>query len=137
MSEKNIPPNDDEGEVQPKKLTEVLTEKTAVLGADQNVVEAGDKLRALDADCLPVTDGNRLVGVVTERHPDRSAGGQGHDPKTERVADFMSRDLIFCYEDQDRKEALQMMTERQLKYLPIVDRDMRIVGIVTKEDLDH
>ena len=137
MSEETILANDDEGELQPKKLTEVLTERTAVLGADQNVVEAGNKLRALDTDCLPVREGDRLVGVVTERHPDRTAGGQGHDPKTERVAEFMSRDLIFCYEDQDRKDALQLMTERQLKYLPIVNRDLRIVGIVTKEDLDH
>jgi len=122
-------------ETQPKKLAEVLVEKSGALDVHQSVQDAGDKLRSLEADSLPVAEDRRLVGRIAERHPDRSAAGHGHDPATERVGACMSRELIFCYEDQDRCEAEKLMNEKGVMYLPIVDHDMRIVGIVTREDL--
>jgi len=105
---------------QPKKLAEILIEKSGALDVHETVQDAGDR---------------RLVGRIAERHPDRSAAGHGHDPKVERVGACMSRELIFCYEDQDRGEAEKLMHEKGVMYLPIVDRDMRIVGIVTRQDL--
>jgi CBS domain-containing protein len=118
-----------------KKLADVLTEKSGALDIHETVQDAGDKLRSLEADSLPVSEDRRLVGRVTERHPDRSAAGHGHDPNVERVGSCMSRELIFCYEDQDRSEAEKLMNEKGLTYLPIVDHEMRIVGIVTRQDL--
>jgi len=120
---------------QPKKLAEILIEKSGALDVHETVQDAGDKLRSLEADSLPVSEDRRLVGRIAERHPDRSAAGHGHDPKVERVGACMSRELIFCYEDQDRGEAEKLMHEKGVMYLPIVDRDMRIVGIVTRQDL--
>jgi CBS domain-containing protein len=119
----------------PKKLAGVLTEKSGALDVHETVQDAGDKLRSLEVDSLPVSEDRRLVGRITERNPDRSAAGHGHDPKVERVGSYMSRELIFCYEDQDRGEAEKLMTEKGVMYLPIVDREMRIVGIVTRQDL--
>jgi CBS domain-containing protein len=121
--------------IQPKKLAEVLTEKSGALDVHETVQNAGDKLRSLDADSLPVSEDRRLVGRIIEQNPDRSAAGHGHDPDVERVGSCMSRELIFCYEDQDRSEAEKLMTEKGVMYLPIVDREMRIVGIVTRQDL--
>jgi CBS domain-containing protein len=119
---------------QPKELADVLVEKTGALSVHETVQDAGDKLRALEVDSLPVSENRRLVGMVNERHPDRSAAGHGHDPQVERVGAYMSRDLVFCYEDQDRNEAEKLMKAKGLTYLPIVDHDMRIVGIVTRQD---
>ncbi len=93
-------------------------------------------MRSIEADSLPVSEDRRLVGMIMEPHPDRSAAGHGHDPEVESVGACMSRDLIFCYEDQDRGEARKLMEEKGVMYLPIVDRDMRIVGIVTREDCE-
>jgi CBS domain-containing protein len=123
------------GETPPKKLADVLVEKRGVLDVHESVQKAGDKLRSLEADSLPVSDDRRLVGIITERHPDRRAAGHGHDPRVESVGACMSRELIFCYEDQDRFEAARLMNEKGISYLPIVDRDLRIVGIVTRQDL--
>ena len=118
-----------------KSLGALLVEKTEALNVHQTVQDAGDKMRWLETDSLPVTDDRHLVGTVMNRNVDWQAAGQGHDPQTERVGACMSHELIFCYEDQDRAEAELVMKEKHLKYLPIVDRDMRIVGIVRQEDL--
>jgi len=126
-------PSKDAGE--PRKLADVLAEKSGALDVRETVQDAGDKMRALEADSLPVLEDRRLVGRITEPHPDRSAAGHGHDPLLERVGACMSRELIFCYEDQDRSEAERLMIEKGVQYLPIVDHDMRIVGIVTRQDL--
>ena len=120
---------------QSKKLSDVLNEKSGALDVHESVRDAGDKLRSLETDSLPVSEDCQLVGRIAERHPDRSAAGHGHDPSVERVGSCMSRELIFCYEDQDRAEAEKLMKEKGVMYLPIVDHDMRIVGIVTREDL--
>jgi len=124
-----------EGGDEKKILGDLLIEKTEALDVHQTVQDAGDKMRSLETDSLPVTDDRHLVGTVMNRNVDWQAAGQGHDPQTERVGACMSHELIFCYEDQNRTEAELLMKEKHLKYLPIVDRDMRIVGIVTPEDL--
>ena len=59
----------------------------------------------------------------------------GHDPKTWRVSEIMNRTAVFCYEDEDCSIALRFMKEHNLVYLPVVDRDMRIVGIFDLEDV--
>ena len=119
----------------PKKLADVLTEKSHALDVRETVQDAGDKMRSLEADSLPVLEERRLVGRIAGPHPDRSAAGHGHDPLVESVGACMSRELIFCYEDQDRSAAEKLMNEKGVLYLPIVDHDMRIVGIVTRQDL--
>ena len=124
-----------EGGDQKKNLRDLLIERTEALDIHELVQDAGDKMRSLKTDSLPVADDQHLVGTVMDRNADRKAAGQGHDPQTERVGACMSLELIFCYEDQHRAEAELLMKEKHLKYLPIVDRDMRIVGIVTQEDL--
>jgi CBS domain-containing protein len=124
-----------EGGDQKKNLRDLLIERTEALDIHELVQDAGDKMRSLKTDSLPVADDQHLVGTVMDRNADRKAAGQGHDPQTERVGACMSHELIFCYEDQHRAEAELLMKEKHLKYLPIVDRDMRIVGIVTQEDL--
>jgi CBS domain-containing protein len=119
----------------PRKLAEVIAEKHGALDVRETVQDAGDKMRSLEADSLPVLEDRRLVGRIAGPHPDRSAAGHGHDPLVERVGACMSRELLFCYEDQDRSEAVKLMDERGVMYLPIVDHDMRMVGVVTRQDL--
>lgn len=103
------------GEESPKKLTDLVTEKSGLLNTHDTVREAGDKMRSLEADTLAVSEERKLVGMVTERHPDRRAAGHGHDPNEVRVGENMSRDLVFCYEDQSREEAERIMAERGLR----------------------
>jgi CBS domain-containing protein len=122
-------------ESEPKKLKRVVGEKTGALSPDDSVQTAGDRMRAVDANVWPVAEGRKLVGVIDQPDPDRQAGGRGHDPNTTRVGDTMRHDAVFCYEDDDATTAERIMAERNLNHLPVVDRQMRIVGIISREDV--
>lgn len=89
-------------------------------------------MRAHHADEWPVTEDLKLVGMVDEQDPDRQAAGHGHDPKTSTVRQIMSPDLVFCYEDEDCTSAERLMETRGVSHLPVVDRQMRIVGILSR-----
>lgn len=117
------------------KLEKVLTEKQPVLHPEESLQEAGEKMRDLSAKTLPVSDGQRLVGVVDQTNPDRRAAGFGHDPAATTVGNIMNSNVAYCFENDNCAEALRRMKERSLDRLPVVDREMRIVGVVSREDL--
>ena len=120
----------------PRKLEKVVAEKTGALSPQDSITTAGERMRSMETNAWPVADGRKLVGVLHHQHPDREAAGRGHDPKTTLVGESMSRDVPFCYEDQHTDEALRIMNERDMKYLPVVDREMRIVGILSRQELE-
>ncbi len=121
--------------VRTASLGDIVEEKQPVLHPEESVQEAGDKMRALEAETLPVAEERRLVGVVDQPHPDRRAAGFGHDPKATSVSEYMNSNVLYCFESDDCATALGKMDERQLDRLPVVDREMRIVGVVTRADL--
>ena len=118
-----------------KKLEEVVVEKTGALSPEDTVEVAGARMRALDANAWPVVEGRKLVGTIDHPHPDRQAGGRGHDPTTTTVGDMMTRQMIFCYEDTNAEEAQRIMNERGVNHLPVVDREMKIVGILSRAEV--
>jgi len=116
-------------------LKALTDEKTGALHPEDDVKTAGDRMREHDAAVWPVTENRKLVGMVDEKNPDCQIGGHGHDPKTWTVSQIMSRDVVFCYEDEDCAKAERVMEEHGLRYLPVVDRQMRIVGMFTREEI--
>ena len=116
-------------------LEKVVAEKQPLLHPEESIQEAGDKMRRLEADALPVSDGRRLVGMVDEPNPDLRAAGYGHDPNGTSVRDIMKTGVICCFEDESCAEALGKMDAQHLDRLPVVDRQMRIIGIVTRADV--
>ena len=116
-------------------LKDLAAEKSGALHPQDTVETAGDRMREHQADVWPVAEDCKLVGVVDEKDPDWRIGGKGHDPKTWRVRQIMNRDVVFCYEDQDCAEAQKLMEKHDLIYLPVVDRQMRIVGIFSREEI--
>lgn len=117
------------------KVEEVLSEKPPSLQPQDTVHEAGERMRSVDADKWPVAQEQKLVGLVDERHPDRAAARFGHDPKSTLVGESMVRDVAYCYEDQSCAEALAIMEARGLKFLPVVDRQKHIAGIICRDEL--
>lgn len=115
-----------------KTLTE---EHTGALSPEDSVKTAGDRMREQHSSAWPVAEDQKLVGTVDEANPDWKMGGHGHDPEAWKVGSIMKRELIFCYEDEDCAHAVQVMEERGLSYLPVVDRQMRIVGIFSHEEV--
>jgi CBS domain-containing protein len=118
-----------------KLVKEAAHEEPKPLQAGSSVEEAGEKIRSLQTDRLPVASGDRLVGTVKGKYPERKAAGFGHDPETTLVREIMARKTYYCFEHQSVDEARGIMREHHLQYLSVVDDNMRVVGMVALRDL--
>jgi CBS domain-containing protein len=117
------------------QLREIMMTDVEVIRPETSVSEAAQKMRSLDVGALPVCEGQQLVGMVTDRNITIRATAYGHDPNTTPVRHYMSSDLICCFEDQDIKEAEELMRQRRVRRLPILTREKQIAGIVALDDL--
>ena len=117
------------------QLREIMTTDVEVIRPETCVSLAAEKMRSLDVGVLPVCEGQRLVGIVTDRNITIRATAYGHDPNTTPVCNYMSSELICCFEGQDIREAEELMRQRRVHRLPILTREKQIVGIVALDDL--
>jgi CBS domain-containing protein len=106
-----------------------------VIRPDATIKAAADKMRYLDLGALPVCDGDRLVGMLTDRDIAVRAAAEGWDPMKTQVRDVMTPEVVFCFEDEDVEEAARLMEERQIRRLLILNREERLVGVVSLGDL--
>ena len=114
---------------------DVMSPHVEVVRPDSSIAEAAKKMKTLDVGALPVCDGERLVGMITDRDITVEATAQSRDPNGTRVRDIMSPEIIYCFEDQDVEEAARMMQEKQIRLLPVLSRGKELVGIVALGDL--
>ena len=117
------------------QLKDVMTRNVEVVHPDATLQEAAAKMDSLDVGPLPVSDGTQVVGVLTDRDITVRATATGQDPKVARVRDFMSRDMVYAFEDQDVMAAARLMQEKQIRRLLVLNRDNQLVGIVSVGDL--
>jgi CBS domain-containing protein len=117
------------------QLREIMTTDVEVIRPETCVSQAAEKMRSLNVGALPVCEGQRLVGMVTDRNITIRATAYGHDPNTTPVRHYMSSDFICCFEDQDIKEAEELMRQRRVCRLPILTRGKQIAGTVALDDL--
>jgi CBS domain-containing protein len=118
-----------------RRVKEVASDEPKPLQDKNSLKEAGEKMRSLNAELLPVASGDRLVGAVEGKFPERKAAGFGHDPETTLVREIMAQKAYYCFENQSLDEARAIMREHHLQYLPVVGEDMRVIGLVTLSDL--
>lgn len=117
------------------KLKDVMTTQVEVVRPEASLQEAAEKMRSLDVGALPVCDGQQLKGMVTDRDITIRATAQGRDPKATPVRDVLSPELAYAFEDQDLEEAERLMQEKQIRRLPVLNRDKQLVGIVALADV--
>jgi CBS domain-containing protein len=117
------------------QLKEIMTPNVEIIHPDTTVPEAGQKMKGLDVGPLPVCDGERLVGMLTDRDITVRATAEGRDPKATKVQEVMTCEVISAFEDQDVQEAVRLMEEHQIRRLVVLNRDKRLVGIVSLADL--
>ena len=117
------------------QLREIMTRDVEVIRPETPVSDAAQKMRSLDLGALPVCEGQRLVGMVTDRAITIRATAYGDDPNTTPVRSYVSSDLICCFEDQDVKEAEQLMRQRRVRRLPVLTREKQVAGMVALDDL--
>jgi CBS domain-containing protein len=118
-----------------QSVKDVACQEPKPLQEKSSLKDAGEKMRALDTNRLPVASGDELVGAMEGKYPERKAAGFGHDPETALVRGIMVKKAYYCFENQSLDEARKIMQEHHLEYLPVVDENMRVTGIVDLRDL--
>lgn len=116
------------------QIRELMTRDVQVVAPSLPLSEAAVLMRNGDFGALPVGENDRLIGVVTDRDIITRAIAEGKDPKTTQVGDVMSEGIRWVYEDEDTDEAARRMQEGQIRRLPVINRDKRLVGIVSLGD---
>jgi CBS domain-containing protein len=111
-----------------------MTKGAECVSPSTTLQDAARKMRNLDVGPLPVCDNDRLVGVITDRDITVRAVADGSDTRTATVREVMTPQ-VFCFEDQDVAEAARIMQENQIRRLVVLNRDKRLVGIVSLGDL--
>jgi len=117
------------------RVKEVMTSGVEVIYPDSTLDEAAARMKALDVGLLPVCDGGRLVGMLTDRDITVRATAEGEAPTAVRVRDIMTEGVLYCFEDQLVSEAARLMQEHQVRRVVVLDRDKRLIGIVSLGDL--
>ncbi len=117
-----------------KSVRDAMTGDPRSIGATASVVEAALLMREEHIGSLPITDGEKLVGMITDRDITTRVVAEAADPKVTSVEDVYSRDLVSVEPDNDLQEALQLMARHQVRRLPVVESD-RLVGIVAQADI--
>jgi len=117
------------------QLREIMAKNVEIIHPDAPVKEAAAMMRSLNIGGLPVCDGDRLVGFVTDRDITVRSTADGRDPTKTQVRDAMTPEVVYCFEDQNVQEAARLMESKQMRRLPILSRAKRLVGIVALGDL--
>jgi CBS domain-containing protein len=118
------------------RVSEVMTRSVTCIHPDASLQEAAAKMKSLDIGPLPICDGNRrLVGMLTDRDITVRSTAEGEDPTAIRVRDIMTPEVFYCFDDQLVGEAAQLMEEKQVRRLVVLNRDGELVGIVSLGDL--
>ena len=115
-------------------VSDVMTRDVQVATPEQSIREAALLMARIDAGTVPVGKDNRLVGMLTDRDITVRAVAKGLGPDTP-VREVMSADVKYCYEDQALEEVARNMADIKVRRLPVVNRDKRLVGILSLGDL--
>ena len=116
------------------KVSKCMTRDVELVSPTQTIREAAQMMADLDAGALPVQQDDRLVGMITDRDIAVRAVAQGKSPETP-VRDVMSPELLYCFDDQEIEDVSRNMGEVKVRRLPVVNRDKRLVGIISIGDL--
>ena len=116
------------------KLKDILTKDPEVISPEAMICEAGKLMKQHDIGMLPVCDGERLVGAVTDRDLAVRAVAGGHDPLKTRVKEVMTPGICWCFEDQSLEEVARLMEEKQIRRIAVLNREKRLVGIASLGD---
>jgi CBS domain-containing protein len=118
-----------------KGIREVMSSNPSAIEADSSVADAAKLMRDEDVGLAPVVEGDRLVGTLTDRDITVRVVAEGKDPQSTTVREVASTDLVTVDPEQDLDEAVRLMAQHQVRRLPVVEEDGRLVGVVAQADV--
>ena len=121
------------------KVSEVMSRKVEIASPDDSIQRAAQMMARIDAGILPVGEGDRLVGMVTDRDIAIRGVGAGRSPTETPVNEVMTREVKYCFEDDDVTDVAANMAQLQIRRLPVLNREKRMTGIISLGDIarDH
>jgi CBS domain-containing protein len=117
------------------QIQEVMTADVSFVTPDTSILEIARKMRDGDIGATPVIENQRLAGMVTDRDIVIRVLAEGGDVRTKTARDAMSPGILYCYADDTVEAVLENMGDQQIRRLPVVDREKRLVGVVSLGDL--
>ena len=123
------------GSVMAESIRELMTKDPRTLSSGSTAMEAAQLMRDEDAGIVPVVDGDKLVGTVTDRDIAIRVVAEGKSPESTTVGEIASRELVTIDPQQELDEALRLMARHQVRRLPVVEEDGKLVGIVAQADI--
>ena len=116
------------------RVSEAMTREVRVCNPGQSISACARTMAEIDAGVLPVAERDRLVGMITDRDIAIRAVAAGKGPDT-AVSEVMSRQLLYCFDDQDLDHIARSMGEARVRRLPVIDRESTLVGILSLADI--
>jgi CBS domain-containing protein len=117
------------------KIAEVMTRGVELTSPAATVQKAAQAMADEDVGFLPVGDQDRMIGMITDRDIAIRVVAMGRDPKKTTVGDVMTERVLYCFADEDADKAAESMSREKIRRLPIVDRNKRLVGVVSLGDI--
>lgn len=116
------------------KVSEAMSKDVRIANPEQTLRQAARMMADLDAGVLPVGENDRLIGMITDRDIAIRGVAQGKGPKA-KVRDVMTADVKYCFDDQDLGAVTRNMADIQVRRLPVMNHDKRLVGILSLGDI--
>jgi CBS domain-containing protein len=117
------------------KIREIMTSGARCISPDASLTKAASLMRELNVGSLPVCENDRLAGMITDRDIAIRAVAEARDLPGTPVRAIMSPEVVYAFEDQDVEDAARVMEMNQIRRLPILNRDKRLVGILALGDI--
>ena len=117
------------------KIREIMTPDAQCVGPEETIVDAAALMRQLDVGVLPVCHEGDVVGMITDRDIAIRAVAEARPPTTTRVREIMSPGTVFVYEDQEVDEVVHILEKHQIRRVPVITRERRLVGIISLGDI--
>jgi CBS domain-containing protein len=117
------------------QVSEIMTRGVEIVTPDASLQQAAAAMEAMGVGSLPVCDGQRLVGTITDRDIVVRGVAAGRSPVDGLVRDCMSDHVAYAYEDEEAAEVLERMKTLQIRRLPVLDRGKQLVGLVALGDI--
>jgi CBS domain-containing protein len=119
------------------QIREIMSYEVELIDPNSTIRDAACKMRAEDIGALPVGENDRLIGMITDRDIVVRCVAEDRQPNQCLVREAMSKKVCYCFEDDDLAAAAHIMAEHQVRRLPVLNRNKRLVGVISMADLSH
>jgi CBS domain-containing protein len=118
-----------------KKIRDVMTQGVELIDPEATLRDAAVRMAETDLGILPVGEDDRLIGMVTDRDLVVRGLAQGSDPSQSTIREVMTDRVLYCFDDQEPSKAADDMAEQRIRRMPVVNRDKRLIGMVSLADI--